>query len=313
MGDSPLIAANIRIYPTPNVQLYLRRSALDIPLFKDAQAGTFNHVSIVLVDSERLFPQDVFQNTPAEGLGLYRVYRRLFEEEVKPKQEKRIESLEQWIEENEGKWLRGEIEEDMYRTVKNYYKEELMKGRKRLSGFDAPLGIFMDGRTYKEEAPQFLEGESEDLSSSIAIYMVVGGKMKPHPDQSYPSREKFPDRDDVDSFISAIVGDYRVKSESVTAGFVIHHEVAHYETNHVANLLGSSEYQTDTKALDRIGQAKRDLEDAKKRKRIVNSSGSTSLLPRISNSYPFIFVTNEGLIITKNLNTDSGERKVIQL
>ncbi len=46
--------ARITVYQTPEVQLYLKRGALDIPIFKDAANLQNNGLTISLIDNDRI-------------------------------------------------------------------------------------------------------------------------------------------------------------------------------------------------------------------------------------------------------------------
>jgi len=64
ISEEELIKLRIRINQSPNTKLYLRQSALEFPLFKDAAAGYLNGVVISLVDADQVTTKSVAQLPP---------------------------------------------------------------------------------------------------------------------------------------------------------------------------------------------------------------------------------------------------------
>lgn len=287
ISEKELSRANIRIFQSPAVQLYLTESAFEIPLFRDAKAGEIKKVNIVLVDAENLEESNVFEKTPKEAQGHFRIFRKRVENEVQILQ-KLIAFFENTLNE-----LRQNKKPGSENLIIDFEKQT-RDLQDRIQAINAPLGIFIDGREYKRFKPELLQNEPEELAETITIYVAVGGRFKPKTDQSYPSRKQFPDRDDnQNQFVPKLPDDYRVKEEYVTAGFILHHEVSHYE---IAS--GSfAEYQTDTRTLERIDRASQSFQETQRLNYLSPASAN-----RVSTSYPFIFVTDEGIIVTK-INT----------
>lgn len=123
--------------------------------------------------------------------------------------------------------------------------------------------------------------DNPEWDGKVYLYLCVRGQsLKPNPADSYPTPDWFQTKqyehgmDDYD-----VIPKGRDRS---TAGFFMRHEASHYEPNLI--LPSHNEHDTDHLALDGIHQAWEKYQ----------ASGDTS-------GYPFVFVTDKGITITKNL------------
>lgn len=274
LSEQVLQESRIKIFQGKETQLYLRSSVFEIPLFRDARDGKFAGLSIVLVDAGTIAPENL-QGMPKEVQGHYQLFRRVAAEKSQRLNE-RLEGLEEFRREKEEEFTRNQITSERYESVKEFYEKEKAETLADITKINKPpLGIFMDGRRVKKYYPEWVEDQPE-LSESITIYMAAGGEFKPHPTQSHPKRKQFPENK-VDSFLALFTNDYKIDTAFATPGYVIHHEVSHYETG---DSIFGSEYQTDTIALERIEKG----------------------------LYPFIFVDVKGLTYTKNRISDDEKK-----
>ena len=259
VSEQSLQQSNIRVYQGRETQLYLRGNIFDIPLFKDASDGKVGKVSVVLIDAGRLYPEKI-NDLPKELAGHYHIYEKVTQE----KQELLAETLDavlQLTQENEEKYIEGKINQEKYEGSKKYYEKRIEEIKNEIQQNSIPpRGLFMNGRDVQRYRPDLL-GNYPESADGITIYLAVGDKMKPHPTQSNPKPNQFP-QVETDLFELMLSNKYLVKLDSVTPGYVAHHEASHYET--------SSEPSADKKALERIGRS----------------------------LYPFVFVNSNGLTYT---------------
>lgn len=116
----------------------------------------------------------------------------------------------------------------------------------------------------------------------VYLYICVGKEYRPHPKDSYPRPDWY------DSISPEIIGDsYSVsrkdeEGEDTDVGFIARHEVFHY--NDSLEEWPHTESQADHSALDSITQAWEKY----------SQTGDTS-------GYSFVFVSDEGVTITKNM------------
>lgn len=273
LNEQTLQDSRIKIYQGKGTKLYLRNNVFDIPLFEDARDGKFAGLSVVLIDAGDLAPEN-FQDKPDEITGHYQLFRKAVSEENKRLNEE-LMGLEEYRREKEEEFTRNQITSERYESVKQFYEKEKAELLEKITKINKPpLGIFMDGRRVKKVHPEWVQDQPE-LSESITIYIAVGGEFKPQPNQSHPKRKQFPEQK-VDPFLALFTNDYRIDTTFATPGYVIHHEASHYETG---DSIFGSEYQTDTKALERIEKG----------------------------LYPFVFVDGKGLTYTKKLPVLRGE------
>lgn len=268
LSEQTLQQSNIRVYQGKETQLYLRSNIFDIPLFKDARDGKFAGLSIVLVNAGTIAPENL-QDRPNEVTGHYQLYRKAVEEKNQ-ELDKRLMGLEEYRNEEEEKFNRGQITSERYESIKKFYEREKAELSEKIEKNNKPpRGIFMDGRKVKNKKPEWIQDQPE-LAEGITIYLAVGGEFKPRSDQSHPKREQFPEQEG-DLFLRIFTNEYRIQTKYATPGYAIHHEVSHYGDK--------SEYEADTGALERIGKGQ----------------------------YPFIFVNSKGLTYTKKLPVLRGE------
>lgn len=281
LQENELATAHITIYNTADTQLYLRKSSLDIPIFKDAKEG--NHeVIIVLVDHHSVslkavekLPADTrlaweaITSTPEQEYNDFLSFRKKILKSNKAEDQivrktafkglKRMRNKEAWMKdyfENDGPW------------------GQLVKGK------DIPGYYWM---SKKPETKNFLLHHPE-AANKIYIFLAVGAKGAPLPKHSYPEPkwiEQYSTGDPKEGW------NYRFFSPFT--GFTLRHEISHYETYPFnRNSSYPHEWETDTLAYKRIKEAWEKFQ----------STGD-------STGYPFVFVTKDGITITKSQKTSS--------
>lgn len=330
--------AHIKIYPTQDVKLYLRRSALGIPIFKDAKDGKINGAVISLVNHDRLSwnavdrlpqePKSVWQrlnrganpkNWPESYWGDLKKYtqdkfnyhqnRKEFfirelswmDEDLKRARDN-IERYNRLIKESTDAaateimkdWLQywelklagitNTWEEKATRIQKEILEAEnnIKQAEKEWSILNGPRDKAKD--YYAEYGVSEPEGglirPDAEWDNKAYIYLLVGGKYKLHPAQSLPGPHQF-------NVYKEDQGYTVYPKDLSTPGFVLGHEVGHYE-----------EHEKDTNesedAANRLA-----YELLMRAWRLYQETGSTS-------GYPFVFVTNEGVIITKTRNLEAS-------
>ncbi len=139
------------------------------------------------------------------------------------------------------------------------------------------LGLMLSGRSLVNGVgPEFLK-ENPQFANKVYIYLAVGGDLKPDPGESFPNPHQF------EKHKSSLLGSiaYDRKSMTKSRGFVLNHEIHHY------NPLGDAhgELATDLLTVDHIAGAWRKYQE----------TGDTA-------GYPFVFVTNKGITITADLH-----------
>ncbi|MBI2039737.1 hypothetical protein HYT18_01565 [Candidatus Microgenomates bacterium] len=245
--------------------------------------------------------------------------------------EESIADYQRWIQEITSPQLRGEYEESLryweekLRKIKNgelkkEYEENIAsnqsladEGNKELAILrDQPRAIAHEAENggpqgsftrldryqkmkeeYKGKYPQLEQRHKElfvnypELHNQVFIYIVVGGEFKPHPQQSYLEPGWFqeypwiPQLRDVGREKA-----YHRYSEPFTAGTTLRHEAFHYESE--GEKSAADEYDADTRVFESVVSAWEKYQQ----------TGDTS-------SYPFVFVTREGITVTKKLVTSS--------
>lgn len=116
------------------------------------------------------------------------------------------------------------------------------------------------------------------------IYLCVGGRRKPHPDQSYQGPNDY----EVNLQDKKEVGYHVIPKDpdmDYPPGYVLRHEIGHYGTTHKPHV--EKEARADEFAFQSLGNAWR------KYYRTGDNSG-----------YSFIFATKEGLTFTRNFEPD---------
>lgn len=190
------------------------------------------------------------------------------------------------------KILSGEEERDYRRFLESSQQklresEIILSGREQAIAYlankgDSPAAI-LRATVIKDINPKYFDpGQGQRVAfvqkhpqwlGKVYIYLSIGGKFEPHPRQSYPSPEFF----EVNQEFTKSIG-YHVHPKE-GPGFSLHHEVAHYETDEHGI---TGEYESDRIAYERLMKAWQKFQET------GDSSG-----------YPFVFVTPEGITITK--------------
>lgn len=313
LTEEELKRAHIKIYPTPHVQLHLRRGVLELPLFKDASQGKLDEVVIALVNHDTV-SWEATESLPPDAKLLWRNFNKDPIEEWREREFKNLKARQLQLEEE----LRGykQVDEEselrFKETLKRYFPEEM--GRRQLEDFyearrkygakreelekllnmiknlkeiEPPeeikeeardsfaIGLIIDGRLDFKKDPKFFQRHPE-FTNKVFIYLAVGGKLKPKPQQSYPDPEWL--KSHAELWEGRVVG---VGDSSL--GYALRHEIGHFESSGRGDKRGyKTEPEADAFAMNSLVEAWRKFQ----------SSGDTS-------GYSFVFVTAEGLTFTK--------------
>ncbi len=327
LTEEELKKANIVINQNSNVQLYLRKEALQFQLFADAAEGRIDGVVISLIDHDRLswnavgkLPLDAriawqaFEFHPSEYPEYYWQELAKYWQEASSYYQKQMSESQRRInfyqspegsQPLEGGDRNELIQEEL--QIQQEVKQELERTKQELAILEdrkraiehyaqdppvAPQGMFNGPGGFTDEYLQLITDLSPQTRRRIAflkshpewrkkayIYLSVGKEYAPKPSQSYPNPEWFEQYPDGEVFI---------KSEKVPLpGFIFRHEIAHYEENKGGE---ESEKETDRIAFEKVVQAWRKYQQ----------SGDTS-------GYPFVFVTPEGITITKKIGNSKSQ------
>lgn len=311
LTEEELKQAHITIYQTLQVQLYLRRSALDIPLFQDVlrgkytyrgeEMGKLNGLVIALVDSDSL-NWDAISNLPEDARLIWQgggIHPSEYTEEewqkiIKSKQDNGIYLHNLQLssrQESERKKIQEEIDrikleleifQDRPRAISYLASHRDSTGLFFIAPKINPEDLVQDKSRYKEKQYQrkLATVQHPEWYDKAYLYLAVGGVSKPSIAESYPR----PDQFKVDR--QYYPEDYIV-TEGRSIGFTLWHEVSH----HVS---GTAEGEADELALKNITDAWEHF----------RRTGDSS-------RYPFIFKTDEGLIFTKRQTSIQGEQHVV--
>lgn len=305
LTDEQLQAAHICIYQTPNVKLFLRPGVFDLPLFRDTKEGKVGETVIVLVDSPSL-SWNTSEKMPPEAKLVFQAsteHPKEYPEEYWQSRVKQEEDdLERWTgykqnaQERLERLLSGEEEVKKELRAVNYWIEEaekelaILRDRPRAIVREAEIGpegtIVRLSPDYNQQFPEHAEKREKliqknpELENKIFIFLAVGGRQKPHPSYSYPQPEQFKEWPWIPQLREKGKEEpYHRWQVPFTAGTALRHEIHHYQG--IGEEM-ASEYPTDTKVLESITSA------WEKYKTAGDSSG-----------YPFVFVTKEGITVTK--------------
>ncbi|HBQ50822.1 hypothetical protein A3B42_03295 [Candidatus Daviesbacteria bacterium RIFCSPLOWO2_01_FULL_38_10] len=269
LTQQELEKAHIRIIPTPKVALYLRKGIFDFPLFEYARRGGLKEVVVVLVDHPSLswnardkLPEDI---KPIYESGIVNPREKSapeYKSKLNPQQ------LEQAIvSESENTTKTGTI----IRLDYPYWYVN-----------SSPVSDLLMTKGFSGEAKRLKRGarlrSNSELINKIFVFVAVGGKQEPSPDQSYLSPDQFSEIPGARGPSFYDEGTYRFIKPN-TAGVILRHESSHYSSSST-----KPEYYADTEMFKFITRAWE-----KKQK------GDTS-------GYAFVFVTNQGLTFTKKQN-----------
>jgi len=281
LTDEQLKEANIRIVQTPDVELSLKRSVFDFAVFKDAVDGRLEELVVVLVDhpslswnAGRKLPKDIKE---AYQVGIVNPYERSAKEWTS---ELNVEQLERAMaSESENTSTIGLIVRFDGRYIYPPGSDLIDYMEKYSPG---------EAERLKRQSDALAPKLKNKVKDKVFIFIAVGGKRKPHPNQSYLSPSQFEEIPGAYGPNGYSNGTYRYTG-SPTAGWVLRHESSHY----VGGSFSRSEYDADTGMFESV-------EDAWKRRQNEDESG-----------YPFVFKTAEGITTTKNIaKQDSGNPMV---
>lgn len=278
LTDEELTDAHIQVYASLDTQLLIRKSALELPLFKDAAEGKLNQVVIALADNlswnaTRKLPEDA----------------RLVWDSITESPEENYQSMLKWYkdksasnEESEESKRKAQTEID--RMLSN--PSEWIEGHKAISfawGYHLRTNT-ISGYSWitGDKAKNFLK-EHPELDNRIYIFLGVGGRLAPNPNQSFLNPEQV--KKSASSQQAFVRGDsYRFESPS--SGFALRHEIGHYP--------GNSEYQADAFALESIEEAWKKYKEGK------DDSG-----------YSFVFINPKGTTITQNTPANENPELIV--
>jgi len=248
LSEEELKTAHIKIYQTRHTQLYLQQSALDqFPLFTDAKSGQLKEVVIVLVDHPKI-DWIASEKMPEEAKLLWQALPHT-------------------------KNVISKIQTKVADRQSSPTTEILSKWLERIAG--DRYGEIIDPKTISRLAPEFLKTHPE-YQHKVFVFLAVGGQSQPKPGESLPDPNLIKESE----LKEANLGNYRFESDftSQFRGFVLRHEIGHYEPETGVNL---SEYQADTASYNILLAAWQKYQE-------TGDSGG----------FAFVFVTNEGIIYT---------------
>lgn len=142
---------------------------------------------------------------------------------------------------------------------------------------------FINGNFEQSQRARSLLETHPEIKNKIYVYIAVGGDLKPNPSQSLPKHDNRPEK----TFKAHTGGTYLDTPLHGHQGFLLRHELIHYKN--------PNEFNTDELNVDRAAL-------------ISLVAAWNHYYPNKDNSkFPFVFVTDEGITITKNQNakTDS--------
>lgn len=128
--------------------------------------------------------------------------------------------------------------------------------------------------------------EHPELQNKVFIFLAVGGKKKPNPEDSYLAPERYHEMPDIEKIKEK--GGYRFSGPH-TAGSIFRHETYHYNSGEKSN----SEYEADTGGFESIVRA-----------------WETKQTTGRTDGYPIVFITAEGITVTKNTSQLSPKQSV---
>lgn len=326
LTDEELTEAHIRIVQSPSVKLHLRKGVFEFPLFQDARDGKITELTIVLVDTP-ILSWNAGEEMPPDVRGIWQRDRinpaehpeEYWEKEVKFRGdllENEYKMLEFWNKQMQ-EFARDEEDRKRYEDYITNSQKRIEEGERELSIFqDRPRAIAWEADNKGPEAtfirPDRLLEPPEDMQrlypnwvqrreslqsdpafkNKAFIIMAVGQKLRPQPSQSFPHPEQFKEWPWIPDFREqGKEKDHLHRfSDPFTAGTTLRHEVFHYQGVDKESV---GEYDTDTRMFESIEQA------WDKYQNTGDSSG-----------YPFVFVTPEGITITRKSPTTSEKQLV---
>lgn len=239
LTEQELEKAHIKIYQTPDTKLFLRRSAFELPLFRDAKNGKLNRVAIVLVDDDGIgwktsetFPQEARQVWQMSKSPTQKWFDRKSELEKQVKAQETSgnpmlvvsKSKLKYHLDNRDDWVRREAE-----------RKEFVAG-------------LIQGWQIAQARPDFIKDHPE-LAKSAFVFVAVGGYLAPKPENSYPQPNQLdyspPDPANSTDGKSYLIGGFSTNLYS------LRHEISHYNDPE-SRVLDSA---ADTRLMDSISRA----------------------------------------------------------
>lgn len=185
LTEKELAKAHIRIIPTEDVKLHLRKGVFEFDIFKDAKEGKLlKEVVVVLVDDQSLSWDS--SNKLSEET------RLAFQASVINPSEKPYIPYELTHDMfgNPLKQLPWGIEPEMRKVGGVFIKIDDRYSHLNLRNSDLPKGPFPEVVQRKKRYNELLKFHPE-MKNKVYIFIAVGGDRKPHPSQSYPSPDEF--------------------------------------------------------------------------------------------------------------------------
>lgn len=311
-----LAKANIVINQTENTQLFLRRSALDIPVFKDSLDGKIGGVTISLIDGQNVSwdavksipdeastvfyannidPQDYtdsdWEDLEKEFSNRFSLNQSLYYQMQMEKgglnegghssdtndQKASQERLKQLYDELPRIATQLDYERGILETIKAGGKTKIDYFRKNYG----PQGqfIYTVDKAF-EDHPERLEKIPTELRNKVYIYVVVGGQYEPNPSMSFPSPNRFTVRNNPNKT------DYDIEPHGAYSTAILEHESGHYNGPNKAT---NNEYYADHNGFNRTMKGWVELK----------KTGDDSV-------YPFIFKNKNGLTIGEKQPDPTG-------
>ncbi len=280
LTEAELRSAGIIINQSPGTKLYLRRRALQLPLFQDVLSKKIQGVTISLLDRESL-SWSAGNSLPTDARAILQHYYR----------DPSTYSEYQWDSER--------TTFDIYIHNLQIYRETLNKDlavnirdkekvRRTIETVESAIEKFKNDRELLGDRKKAIEHFSENSDAigqffreenKVYIYICVGGKLLPNPSDSFPS----PDWFDID------YDEVMTLSQGYTnIGFTLRHEFSHYNPDYDPKDRSTRKVNPEETA-DRLA-----LETIKSAWQTYQKNGDSS-------EYAFVFVNSNGVTIAQNL------------
>lgn len=198
LSDEELKKKHITINNSQSTKLYLRKEALNFPIFRDSGKIGFDGVVITLVDSPTVSWNSA-DTMPEDA-------KKIFREEYDPEDDRKqiretIKRYDRKLDDLDKEKTRA-VEASHWREVYEEIIKDYQNNLDNVLETGGPLGIIMDKRRWFQ-------------GGKIYIFLAVGGHQKPNPKHSYLDPYGGYPPDDKYAFV-------------LPAGYVIRHELSHY-------------------------------------------------------------------------------------
>ena len=290
LTEKELRQANIQIYNTQKIKLYLRRNVFEFPLFEDAASGKIAGVNVVLVDNGTI-SWNASQKIAEDARLVYQHIKSSPEQEWLSEKERLQQHLQDLR--NQTQSLQEQTQQDTEKTEKELGNHVKNKDQwiQQIAENNGILGYFVHIKPEDSNIQTLIEKHPE-LKNKVYIFVAVGDGVKPNPQQSFVTPEVF-EKNEITKqkinvyWIRRFIGGELEKMPGTT----LRHEIGHYDQSDLAN----SEFEADTRAYKSFVDAWDKFKE----------TGDTS-------GYPFVFETDKGLTFTRRENPPPKERTSVR-